>query len=117
MKSRTLTCLTAMTVFTVLAFPLRLVPQEQQQPKKGHHRYKLVDLGTFGGPDSYVGALGGVSQVLSDQGTVAGCADTSTPDPNCPNSLISSADPQLLRIHTTAPILFRPRILSLKDSL
>ena len=53
----------AMTLFAALAVPLQLVAQEQQQPKRGHLRYKLIDIGTFGGPNSYVGALGGVSHV------------------------------------------------------
>jgi probable HAF family extracellular repeat protein len=86
-RSRTLTCITAMALFAALAVPLRLVAQEQQQ--KEHTRYKLIDIGTFGGPNSSVPTsflplndTTGV-QVISNNGTVTGAADTSTPDPLC----------------------------------
>jgi probable HAF family extracellular repeat protein len=78
MKSRTLTCITAITMLAALALPLGLrLTAHEQQP-----RYKLIDLGTFGGPQSYL-VVNNVqaSMVLNNQGTVAGWADTSTPDP------------------------------------
>ena len=87
MKSRTL-CITAMTLFAALAIPLQLTAQEQQQQEqtKEHHRYKLVDLGTFGGPVNYLASdsngAGSVSGVLNNRGTVVGAADTSAADPN-----------------------------------
>ena len=45
--------------------------------------YSLVDLGTFGGPQSVVpqGQLVGPAQILNDRGTVVGWADTAIPDP------------------------------------
>src|SRR5262249_31714173 len=53
------------------------------------HHYQLIDLGTFGGPSSYFAGSNGVNdavnQILNNQGTVAGWADTSTPDPFAPN--------------------------------
>lgn len=66
-----------------LAFALALPPQlAAQQP-----RYKLIDLGTFGGPASYLTNPGNGRSilVLNNQGMVAGRASTSTPDPNAPN--------------------------------
>lgn len=90
MKSRILTCITVMTLFAVLVIPARPAAQEQQQQvqKKEHARYKLVDFGTFGGPDSYLetdnGVNGAPNQVINSQGRVAGWADTSTPDPYAP---------------------------------
>ena len=81
MKSRTLTCINAMTLFVALAIPVPLTAQGNQNHTHRHHHYKLVDLRTFGGPQSYVNG----AQVLNDRGTVAGWADTSTPDPYYPN--------------------------------
>ncbi len=45
--------------------------------------YTLVDLGTFGGPNSAVstGNMFGPAQILNNQGTVVGFADTATADP------------------------------------
>ena len=86
----------APSLFAALALPF--VSSAQQQMKE-HHHYKLIDLGTLGDPNSYIGALGSISQVLSDQGTVVGCADTSTPDPNYPNSPISPPGPDPYIFH------------------
>lgn len=79
MKSRTLMCITAAVLFAALAIPVRIAGQEQGQ---GHHHYKLVDLGTFGGPQSSVFLPDdNFAPILNNQGTVVGSADTSTPDP------------------------------------
>ena len=49
------------------------------------HRYHLVDLGTLGGPSTYLGCCGGdrISEVrmLNNRGSVTGWSTTSTPDP------------------------------------
>jgi probable HAF family extracellular repeat protein len=45
-------------------------------------RYKLVDLGTLGGPISYGGLNGGGFRLLNDSGEVASRADLAVPDPN-----------------------------------
>jgi probable HAF family extracellular repeat protein len=47
----------------------------------GVPRYKLIDLGTFGGPASYFS--NGYDGILNSNGAVAGWANTSTPDPFC----------------------------------
>jgi probable HAF family extracellular repeat protein len=73
-----------MTLFGSLAIPVRLAAQEQKV-EKGHHRYKLIDLGTFGGPASYFSGGGIGNLVLNNEGIVAGYADTSAPDPYAPN--------------------------------
>jgi probable HAF family extracellular repeat protein len=74
MKSRTLRWITAITLFAALAMPVQLAAQ--------HTRYKLVDVGTFGGPASYFS--NGFDGILNHHGTAAGWADTSTPDPYAP---------------------------------
>ena len=58
-----------------------------------HHHYKLIDLGTFGGPNS---STQDELQVLNSQGMIAGKADASIPNhPNaclfCSSSFISHA--------------------------
>ncbi|HXM22376.1 MAG TPA: hypothetical protein VN948_14065 [Terriglobales bacterium] len=79
MKSRILTCFTAITLFAALAIPLRLDAQDNQNDNHKHHHYKLIDLGTLGGPQSFGGGL-------NNQGTASGSADTTTPDPFYPNA-------------------------------
>jgi probable HAF family extracellular repeat protein len=50
--------------------------------KHRHHHYKLIDMGTFGGPKSYVNIpLSSYAPVLNNRGVVTGWADTSTSDP------------------------------------
>ena len=58
-----------------LALPL--ITQAGQHP-----RYKLIDLGTFGGPAS---TLIDFSKIVNNQGTFVGGADTARPDPFAPN--------------------------------
>src|SRR5215472_12997016 len=53
----------------------------QERPGKHDLRYRLVDLGTFGGPASYF--PNGFDGILNNHGTAVGGANTSTPDPFC----------------------------------
>ena len=46
-----------------------------------HHHYKLIDVGTLGGPNSFVH---GTTQSVTNHGTLVGAADTPTPDPKPP---------------------------------
>src|ERR1700752_4870301 len=77
MKSRTLTCITAMMLFAALA-SIGLAAQEQTT----HFRhYKLIDIGTFGGPASYINAafaLGSPNQI-NNRAMAVGSASTDTP--------------------------------------
>ena len=84
MKSRTLMLVITSTFFTTMALPVPLAAQ--------HTRYKLIDIGTFGGPQSF--SFFGQARSLNNGGTLVGFADTSTPDPNYPNSNpLVGADP------------------------
>jgi probable HAF family extracellular repeat protein len=47
-----------------------------------HAHYKLVDLGTLGGPHSYGSVNGEGFALLNNSGVVASSADLSSPDPN-----------------------------------
>jgi probable HAF family extracellular repeat protein len=68
--------LTAITL-VALALPRELTAQ--------HIRYRLVDLGTLGGPHSYGEINGDGISLLNNSGVVGSFADTATPDPNAPN--------------------------------
>jgi probable HAF family extracellular repeat protein len=79
MKSRFLICITALLVAT-LAIPVQLAAQQKQHHNK-HHHYKFIDLGTFGGPQSWVDGAGeGPAPTLNNEGVVIGAANT--PDSN-----------------------------------
>jgi hypothetical protein len=74
MKFRFLIHFTAMTVFVALALPLRLAAQHKQENHK-HHHYKLIDMGTFGGPAS------NAIPFLNNKGEMVGGSATSDPAP------------------------------------
>ena len=78
MKSPKLTCLIAFVSLAVL--PIQLQVSAQEQEKQPMH-YRLIDMGTFGGPAGYVNIPDAYAQVLNNGGTVVGSADTSIPDP------------------------------------
>lgn len=82
MKRNLVTAITSLTVCSISVFSLA---QTQPAPpdEQPYSQYRLVDLGTFGGPQSYVPDGLDVTQVkiLNNEGTFAGWADTSTPDP------------------------------------
>ncbi len=78
MKSRKLICVAAIT-FTVLAISLQLAAQQEAK----HHHYKLIDVGTFGGPGG--GICNPSCPSLNNQGGLVGASATSTPDPFAPN--------------------------------
>jgi len=84
MKSRTLTWFTTMTLLAVLAIPVGVAAQDnaaQNNNAKPHH-YKVIDLGTFGGPESlFIG--GPVAKSVNNRGTAVGGALTDIPDPSC----------------------------------
>jgi len=68
-----------------LALPL--ITQAEQPPTKEHPRYKLIDLGTFGGPSSQFYQYG---KNVNNRGAVVGGADTANPDPFAPNCAVPS---------------------------
>jgi len=65
---------------------------DQGEDPQGHrhqyHHYRLVDVGTFGGPQSYLSSafdINTASGVLNQRGALVGWADTPLPDPYTPN--------------------------------
>jgi probable HAF family extracellular repeat protein len=78
------TRLARIVVASVLLFAIGNVLSAQDiesasRPK--HRRYKFIDLGTLGGPDSIIPFI---QRVLTSQGTVIGIAETDIPDPFAP---------------------------------
>src|SRR3984893_5135431 len=77
---------------TLLAAAVLLLPRASaQEPSARHHSYKLIDLGTLGGPHSYGSVNGDGFQLLNNSGVVASYADTALRDPNAPNFFLTHA--------------------------
>jgi probable HAF family extracellular repeat protein len=76
-----LECCAAITLLFTLVMPDGMAAQDNpsQDHKPKHKKYRLVDLGTFGGPSSHVQGDGAGSRFLNNQGVVTGGADTSAP--------------------------------------
>ena len=89
MKSKTLASFLG-TFLLVLTASAHLVGQQTtaaQGQNKLPLRYKLIDLGTLGGPNS---SEGNTVPIVNNQGAVTGGSDTLLTDPNCvfpPNCL------------------------------
>jgi probable HAF family extracellular repeat protein len=81
MKSRS-ACV-RIALLAALAVSLRVTAQDAHLQPHQYHHYQLVDVGTFGGPNSSFN-LGG-SRVLNNSGVAVGSADTPTLDPLCIN--------------------------------
>jgi len=87
MKYRISSCVT-LAVFAVLATSVRLASQEQRtelQHRKEHHRYRLVDIGTFGGPEGFVNPDVNGGNAISKRGAAVG--SSATPIPKSPTSV------------------------------
>jgi probable HAF family extracellular repeat protein len=59
--------------------------QSERSVAGTHHRYRVVDVGTFGGPNGDVLVPPPAAQVLSNSGIFVGAAETEEPDPFAPN--------------------------------
>jgi probable HAF family extracellular repeat protein len=85
MKSKTLTCFNAMSLFAALAIPVGLAAQARHKLNNQHHHYQLVQIPTLGGPGTNFYDNANNIAVLNDHGSVSGgSADTLIPDPNSP---------------------------------
>jgi uncharacterized membrane protein len=75
MRTKTL-ILAAVIALLAAAVPRRLIAQST--PAHGsHHHYRLIDIGTLGGPQSRVD----YQYPINNAGTVSGSADTADPNP------------------------------------
>lgn len=86
MKSETLIRVIGVALFLRTAAAVRPVAPE-------HHHYKLIDMGTLGGTQSYFSDFyQGPTHLLNNSGTLVSWGDTSEPDPNSLAFLSSSSD-------------------------
>ena len=82
MKKDLTTYIATLTVLAAFGVPVQLTAQAV------HHHYQIVEIGTFGGPQSFL--FSGEydlnpTELLNQKGTVAGDADTAAIDPFAPN--------------------------------
>ena len=83
--------ITGTALLASLALPFMGLAQEQAQGRPATHRhYKAVDLGTFGGPLSYLNPAStyGSPDQINDRGTAVGGSDTSIPPTPTSNGFI-----------------------------
>lgn len=97
MKKSLLVLISICSLCAALALPLVSLGQNTQVPAAPrHHHYKIVDLGTLGGPQSFLNEEGNPvfpgAHALNRAGAVAAIGDTSTPDPFNPNCYGSDCD-------------------------
>jgi len=88
MNSKTGTRIIALALFAALAIPVQLAAQNHHAPKYKHHHYKVVQMGTFGGPTSSIDRPGTppyipFNKIINRSGAVLGSGDTLFPDPSC----------------------------------
>jgi hypothetical protein len=85
MRIKTINWIITLAVLTTLGTAVRLAAQEQKEQKKEHHHYKLFDMGTLGGPNTF--PQGVTSLAINSRGLAVAQAETSIPDPFAPNCL------------------------------
>ena len=94
MNSKRLICIAAFAVFAMMTRAVPLAARDKKDHKNAkHHHYQLIDIGTFGGPQSYYNSLNltdvfgfptvfyNIARVRNSSGVFVGFADTSLPDP------------------------------------
>jgi probable HAF family extracellular repeat protein len=79
----------ACVLATTLGLPALLNAQDAPSHKPKHHQYRLIDMGTFGGPNSSILVN---TPNLNSNGTSVGSADTTTTDPYSPMCFASLLD-------------------------
>jgi probable HAF family extracellular repeat protein len=79
-NTRIRTCTVALSLIAATAIPLPLSAQDNRESSNSQPRFKLIDLGTLGGPQSWT--YGESTRSLSNDGIVGGLGDTAVLDPN-----------------------------------
>jgi uncharacterized membrane protein len=86
MKSSHRIFLTELAAFAALTIPGWSAAQEPQDHLRKYHHYRLVDMGTFGGPSG--GISNPSSPTLNRHGALVGVSDTAVADPYSPNCFL-----------------------------
>jgi probable HAF family extracellular repeat protein len=90
MKHKTWNYALALFLFSTFTMAIGILAQDTSPQGKVtlHHQYKVVDLGTFGGPGSFAYQ----QHTLSPEGAVVGGADTTeiNPYPGCFNPIVGT---------------------------
>lgn len=87
MNTKSSTCIVA-AAFLALTIAVQLSAQENKDHQNEHHKYKVVDLGTLGGPASFI--PNPWSEDANRRGAVIAEADTLTLDPYSPHCFQAS---------------------------
>jgi uncharacterized membrane protein len=105
MNSKTRTRIVVLSFFTAVAIPVYVAAQAK------HHQYKVVDVGTLGGPNSF---HSGFAQILNNEGAFVAYADTPTPNPNPGCSIPFGNPPDCFVEH---PVVLRDGVVTELDVL
>jgi len=81
------TCTIAFSLIAMTAIPTFLSAQDGGDKSNPQPRYRLIDLGTFGGPNSSIVNGPPLLKALNNSGTVVGTAETATSDPYQPDCI------------------------------
>jgi probable HAF family extracellular repeat protein len=84
MRSRPCIWMSVACLIAAVAMTIQLPAQDSASNNNRQPRYRLIDLGTFGGGNSFIPSGPPLLKVLNNQGAVIAFADTSTPDPYSP---------------------------------
>src|SRR4029077_9433155 len=77
-----LTFFSTLALLAALAIPDQTTAQDaQQESKPHHHKYKLIDLGTFGGPQGFINPTGNGWPYFNNVGDIVATAQTAIPLP------------------------------------
>jgi len=83
MNSKITPLIAAIIAIAAIMIPIRI---QGQSEKGSHHHYKLIDVGTFGGPGGSISNPS--SPVLNNGGMLVGYSDTAISDPFSPNCFL-----------------------------
>jgi probable HAF family extracellular repeat protein len=64
---------------------ITITAAQEATPKAKHHRYRVVDVGTFGGPNADTLVPPPAAHILTNSGLFVGTAETKLADPFAPN--------------------------------